>query len=557
MKSMPKKLGLLAVAALLCAACGGVKQVSGGPPAEEGGTKGGTLTVLAISDFGHLDPARNWTMPDMMFGTRLIYRTLTTYRAGSSEIVPDLATDLGTSADGGTTWKFTLKDGLKYEDGTPIKAADIKYNVERSMSPDISSGPDYAQKLLVGGTDYKGPYDGKSLDSVETPDDKTIIFKLRRPAGEFPYTVTLTTFSPVPPAKDTKVEYDNRPFSSGPYKIEKYDRGKELVLVRNEHWDPRTDTVRLALPDRIHVKQGQDKDTITDRLIAASGEDATAVAWGSAGPQSLSKILPDPRAKERLFTGVTGCTSTLVFNMTKKPFDDPKVRQAIHYALDKESVQTAMGGPNMADIATAYLPPAMTGGAKQDVYAIPPAGDVAKAKALLAESGIATPLKAKLTATTGSSNNVEVAIQESLKKIGIDVEINAVDGSVYYDLLGDQAKADEMGVYGWCPDYPNGSSFLPPLFDSRGIKKTGNSGNVAHFKDAAIDKKIDDIYAILQKDASNKAWQELDSQIMRQLPQAPLYLEKRGYLVGKNVVGAVNHPVWAAQLDYAVIGVKK
>ncbi|WP_308164346.1 ABC transporter substrate-binding protein [Nonomuraea sediminis] len=518
--------------------------------------KGGTLTVLAISDFAHLDPARNWTMPDMMFGTRLLYRTLTTYKAGSSEIVPDLATDLGVSEDGGKTWKFTLKDGLTYEDGTPIKAADIKHNVERSMAADINGGPDYAQKLLVGGTDYKGPYEGKHLESVETPDDRTIIFRLKRPAGEFPYTVTLPTFSPVPESKDTKVGYDNRPFSSGPYKIEKYERGKELVLVRNEHWAKQTDPVRLALPDRIDVKQGQDKDTITDRLIASAGEDATSVPWGSAGPQSLSKILPNPQAKNRLVGMVTGCTDTLVFNTTKKPFDNPKVRQAIYYAIDKESVQTAAGGPNMSEIATSYLPPTMTGGVKQDVYQAPPTGDVVKAKALLAEAGVSTPLKVKMTASSGSSNPLEVSIQESLKKIGVDVEINTVDNSVYYDTIGDQGKADELATYGWCPDYPNGSSFLPPMFDSRGIKPTGNSGNVAYFKDPAIDKKIDETYAITDPSASNKAWQALDAQVMRELPQAPLQWGKRAYLIGKNVVGAVNHPVWAAQLDYAVLGVK-
>ncbi|GAA2313387.1 ABC transporter substrate-binding protein [Nonomuraea roseoviolacea subsp. roseoviolacea] len=556
---MSKQIGLLAIAVLLSAAAcgGGGKAAEPKSGASSAVTKGGTLTVLAVSDFDHLDPARNWTMPAIMFGTRLLYRTLVTFKAGSSEIVPDLATDLGTSEDGGKTWKFTLKDGLKYEDGTPVKAADIKHNVERSMAPDISGGPDYAQRLLVGGTEYKGPYGGKHLASVETPDDKTIIFRLKRAAGEFPYTVTLPTFSPVPEAKDTKVEYDNRPFSSGPYKIEGYERGKELVLTRNEHWDQGTDPVRLALPDKIHVKQGQDKDTITDRLIASSGEDATSVPWGSAGPQSLSKILPNPQAKERLFTGPTGCTSTLVFNLNKKPLDNPKVRQAIYSAIDKESVQTAMGGPNMADIATAYLPPAMTDGTTQDVFQIPPTGDVAKAKALLAEAGVATPLKLKLTASTGSSTPVEVSIQESLKKIGIEVEINPVDASVYYDTIGDQGKADELATYGWCPDYPNGSSFLPPLFDGRSVKQTGNSGNVAFFKDPAIDKKIDEIYAITDPAASKKAWRDLDAQIMQQLPQAPLYLEKRGYITGKDVVGAVNHPVWAAQLDYAVIGVKK
>ncbi|MFD8962743.1 ABC transporter substrate-binding protein, partial [Streptomyces anulatus] len=219
-----------------------------------GGTpkRGGTLTVLSNQDFAHLDPARNWVMPAMDFGTRLIYRTLTTFRAEpgkkGSEIVPDLATDLGRSSDGGRTWTFTLKPGLVYEDGTPIRARDIKYNVERSFAPDLAGGPDYAQRYLADAEGYAGPLDGKHLDSIRTPDDRTIVFSLNRPVAEFSYTVTLPTFSPVPESREKGVQYDLRPFSSGPYRIESYARGKKLVLVRNTHWDAATDPVRKAYP---------------------------------------------------------------------------------------------------------------------------------------------------------------------------------------------------------------------------------------------------------------------------------------------------------------------
>lgn len=119
-----------------------------------GGTpvKGGTLHILSNQDFSQLDPTRNWVEPEMDFGLRTLYRSLTTFKAAPGaeglQIVPDLATDLGTPSDNARTWTFHLKDGLKYEDGSPIVTDDIKYNVERSFSAELPGGPDYAKQYL-------------------------------------------------------------------------------------------------------------------------------------------------------------------------------------------------------------------------------------------------------------------------------------------------------------------------------------------------------------------------------------------------------------------------
>ncbi|GHH72880.1 ABC transporter substrate-binding protein [Streptosporangium violaceochromogenes] len=551
--------GLLAAALVIgVAGCGSSKSptASGGEPATGTPTKGGTLTVLSNQDFSHLDPTRNWTMPHMDFGIRLLYRTLTTFKsepgAAGAEVVPDMATDLGTPSQGGKVWKFTLKDGLKYEDGTPIVADDIKYNVERSFAPELPGGPNYAQVYLAGGDKYKGPLKGERLKSIETPDDKTIIFKLKRPVAEFSSTVTLPTFAPVPKAKEAGAQYDNRPFSSGPYKIETYDRGKELVLVRNEHWDPATDTVRKALPDKIVVKQGLRQSVIDDRLIDSRGDDENALTYSDVSAASLAKILPKPETRARLISEISGCTDMLGFNTTKAPFDDPKVRQAVHFALDKQALQTAEGGPDMAEIATAYLPPALSGGQAQDVYGLPQTGDVEKAKALLGGKT----LDVGMTISTGDKL-VGEAVQSSLKRVGINVTLNPVDPSVYYDTIGDTAKTPDMFIYGWCPDYPSGATFLPMIFDSRTIVEKGNSGNVWQFKDKAVDAKIDEIQAMTDGDAANKAWVELDKQIMEASPAVPFMWKKKPLLVGKGITGAYGHPVWSGQLDYATLGVKQ
>lgn len=367
------------------AACGSEDDTSSGK-------SGGTLTVLYTQDFAHLDPQRNYVMFAMDFGTRLLYRTLTTYAAkpgqAGTEVVPDMATGTGKTSDNGKTWTFHLKPGLKFEDGSPITSADVKYGVERSFAPELPEGPGYARTMLEGGDEYEGPYKDKDgLDSIEAPDAQTIVFHLKEPSMDWPKITTLPTFAPVPKAKDTGVNYDNRPFSSGPYKVESYDRGQRLALVRNPHWSKATDHVRQANPDKIVVDEGLAQTTIDQRLIADQGKDQRAVTLYSVAPASMPRILTRPDVKKRFISATSMCTRFLAMNTSKPPFDDPKVRQAMQYAVDKEAYRTAHGGSGVGELAGSYLPPTLTGGKAQNVYQAPPNGDPAKSKQLLAAAG--------------------------------------------------------------------------------------------------------------------------------------------------------------------------
>ncbi|MEU0003616.1 ABC transporter substrate-binding protein [Streptomyces sp. NPDC006314] len=526
-----------------------------------GGTphRGGTLTVLSNQDFTHLDPARNWVMGDMDFGTRLLYRTLVTYKAApgpdGGKLVPDLAENLGVSSDGAKRWTFKLKEGLKYEDGSPITAQDIKYNVERSFSPDLPGGPDYAARYLAGAEGYQGPGHGKHLRSIRTPDDRTIVFELRKPFAEFPYATVLPTFAPVPKAKDKGPQYDNRPFSSGPYRIESYDRDKQLTLVRNPHWNPATDTVRKAYPDKVVVVMGLRGNQIDDRLIASQGKDASAVSWGKLRPESTPKVLTRADVGKRLLAESSNCTEMLQMHTGRAPFDDVKVRRAVQYALDREGVLTASGGPALNDVATAYMPGPLFGGKQPDTRKIPPTGDVEKAKRLLKEAGKPDGFSTSITVSNGDKG-VGEAIQQSLGRAGIKVTIETVDPSAFYDTIGDTKNRTDLVYSGWCPDYPSGSTFLPFVFDGRYIKEKGNSGNHSLFRDKATMKRMDEIAAMTDARRANKAWQELDGQILAKAPAVPAVIERMPLLLGGNVAGAFGHTSFGGQIDYATVGLK-
>ncbi|UQA92105.1 ABC transporter substrate-binding protein [Streptomyces halobius] len=529
-------------------------QVIGGTP-----KKGGTLTVLSQQDFTHLDPARNWVMSDMAFGTRLLYRTLVTYKASpgtaGGDLVPDLASDLGTPSNGARTWTFKLKKGITYEDGTPVTAQDIKYNVERSFSPDLPGGADYAARYLAGAEGYKGPAHGEHLDSIKTPDDHTIVFELRKPFAEFPNVTVMPTFAPVPKAKDKGPRYDNRPFSSGPYKIESYARGKKLVLVRNTHWSPDTDEVRKAYPDKLVVVMGLKQNQVDDRMIASQGADASAVSWYALRPESAGKVLPNAEVKKRMLAESTNCTDMVQMHTGRAPFDNVKVRQAVQHALDKDAVLTASGGPAFNDLSTAYMPTTLFDGKQPDTLKIPATGDAEKAKQLLKEAGKPNGFSTKITVSTGDKGRAE-AIQQSLAKAGIKVTIETVDPSAFYATIGDTTNRTDMVYTGWCPDYPSGSTFLPFVFDGRYIKEKGNSGNHSLFRDKATMKRMDEIAAMTDVKQADKAWRQLDGEILAKAPAVPVLMRRWPLVLGTNIAGAYGQTSFGGQLDYATVGLK-
>ncbi len=532
---------------------------AGAGTADTKGTKGGTLTLLESADFDHLDPARNYVADSLNF-SRLIYRTLTTYKAvpgkDGTTVVGDLATDTGTATDGGKTWKFTLKDGIKYEDGTVVKAEDIKYGVERSFDPDLPEGNQYMQQFLADvPAGYKGPKKsgGKELPSIVVAGN-TITFKLKKPVGDFSYTVAEPNVSPVPQTKDTGIQYDNKPFSSGPYKIDTYKRGKSLVLVRNTFWDKKTDKVRGAFPEKIVVTEGLDPTTIDQRLLADSAQDQTAVDFDTTlAPESIPQAMSNPSARARTVTGFDGFSRYLAIN-TKK-VTNLKVRQAIEYAVNKETYRTARGGASAGAYLSSNIVPTTPGFKKFNLYPAPPQGDPAKAKQLLQSAGV-TNLKLNLATTNvGKGITSAVAVQAALKLAGITVNIQQLDAATYYTQIGVTAKEPDLVFAGWGPDWPSASTVLPPLFDGRQIKPQGNQ-NFAQLNDPKLNAEMDRISAITDTAKQAVEWGNLDEAIMKQAPVVPLIAGKAIIMHGSKVNGAYLHNYFG-QFDAVSLSVAK
>ncbi|MEU6378125.1 ABC transporter substrate-binding protein [Streptomyces sp. NPDC046909] len=548
------------------AACGPDDNDAKGSGGDSTPHKGGTLTVLNSEPQTDFDPARLYTSGGGNVPS-LVFRTLTTRNresgAAGAKVVPDLATDTGRPNKDATVWTYTLKEGLKYEDGTAITSADIKYGIERSFAPELSGGAPYLRDWLVGAADYQGPYKDKGgLDAIETPDDRTIVFHLNKPEGEFPYLATQTQFAPVPKAKDTGTKYEEHPVSSGPYKVVKNENDGETVLLeRNTYWSASTDAERKAYPDKIDVRSGLDSSVINQRLSASQGTDAAAVTTDTnLGPAELAKVTGDKELAARVGTGHFGYTNYIAFNPKVKPFDNPKVRQAISYAVDRSSVVNAAGGSSLAEAATTFLPDQKSFGYEAyDLFPAGATGNAAKAKELLKEAGYPNGLTVTLTHNNAqnfkTSPEIATAIQDALKKAGITVKLQGLEDNNYSDTIHDVKTEPGFFLAAWGADWPSGGPFLAPIFDGRQIVKNGSNYNSAQLNDASVNAEIDAINKLTDLDAAAKRWGALDKKIGEQAVTVPLFHPVYKRLVGKDIRNVVISD-WTGVLDISQVAVK-
>ncbi|GHH79139.1 ABC transporter substrate-binding protein [Streptomyces sulfonofaciens] len=550
----------LATAAVACAGPKDKDEGAKGTP-----HKGGTLTILNTEAQTDFDPARLYTSGGGNVPS-LVFRTLTTRNrangAAGSKVVPDLATDLGTPSKNATVWTYTLKKGIKYEDGSPITSADIKYGIERSFAAELSGGAPYLRDWLVGGAGYPGPYkDKKGLDSIETPDARTIVFHLNKPEGEFPFLATQTQFTPVPRSKDDGTKYENHPLSSGPYRvISNENDGEHLVLERNRYWSAANDTQRKSYPDRIDVRSGLDSAVINQRLSASQGTDAAAVTTDTnLGPAELAKISGDKSLAARVGTGHFGYTNYLAFNPKVKPFDNPKVREAIAYAIDRSSVINAVGGTSLAEPATTFLPNQEAFGyTPYDPFPAGKSGNPKKAREVLAEAGY----KHGITLTLTHANQdpeagpeIATAVQDALKKAGITVKLRGLEINQYRDAYKDVKAEPGFFLARWGADWPSGGPFLAPIFDGRQVVKDGANFNHAQLDDPAVNKEIDAINKLTDLNAAAKRWGALDKRISAQALDVPLFHPVYKRLYGKDVKNIVISN-WTGVLDVSQVAVK-
>ncbi len=545
--------GTTASAAADTKAAAALDPTAKGPaPEVAGAKKGGTLTVSYATAPADMDPSAQFYQDSGAIMTRLTQRSLTSFvtRDGKQVLVPDLATDLGQVSADGLTWTFTIKDGIKYSDGSAVTAEDIAYAVKRSFAF-TDTGPTYQVDFLKDGAKYEGPWDnpetqntfGDTFAGVEAQGNK-VIFHLEKRWETLPYFAAFTQVSPIPKAKETKNrDYGNTALSTGPYMIKSFTQGTELTLVRNPNWDPKTDPARTAYVDSYVFKFGQDSIKVQQGILASNGPDATTLNW-DAIDASLADQVTGAKASQ-FVNGQSSCVAAINMDSRKIPLE---VRKAIAMAYPFDDINKAAGVTPLSQTpASTLIPPQIPGWLDYKLPGLTGTGngDPVKAKEMLKAAG-KEGFELVYYYTNDDASNVAQQVNQvrktKLEAAGFKVTDMGVPNKERRKLIAKLDGPHNMlqSPGGWCFDWPSADSIFPPMVSSTQIKNNGtNWGNLS---DPKIDAEMERIQKLSIADQGPE-WGKFDKWLMETyLPAIPYYYSRSNLLFGTKVKNVINDP---------------
>jgi peptide/nickel transport system substrate-binding protein len=474
--------------------------------------QGGKVTVLTAGVPFTFDPTRAY-YTDSTAIMSLVTRALTQYvydpESNDMILAPDMATDLGTPNEDNTEWTFTLKEGLKYEDGTDVKPEDVAYAVSRSFAiEELPDGPTYQLQFFLDGDTYKGPYKDKSPYKGVEVNGNDITIKMSRPFPEMDYYASFPVFTGIPQAKDTKEEYGNHPLATGPYMFSDYKPGSSLTLVKNPNWDPATDPGRIQAVDEWDFKFGEDTAKIENTILSDTGDGQTTLTYDNVTPPTYKKVTTD--SPDRLVVGTSPCTFMWYMDMTK--ITDINVRKAVGYAYPYVDAWKAAGeivGLTRVP-STSILPPGTAGRVEYDVLGIKGQNtDPAKAQELLKEAN-AEGYEIKFLYATDDPLSVSAKDQlvKGLEAGGFTATPIASTAEKIREERSNYDSPINVRSSGWCSDWPSGGSWFPAQWDGALVGLEGMP-NPANFKEADADAKQKEILDGSADEAA-ASWGEFD-----------------------------------------------
>ncbi len=513
-----------------------------------GAVAGGTVTALGTEEPTSMDPTEAYTQSTLSILSGLVTRSLTQYvfdpASQSMVVVPDIATDTGTPNADFTEWSFTIRDGVRFEDGTTVTAEDVAFGIKRSFDrKTFQEGPAFSNFYFLDGDSYLGVYtSGTSYRGVVVEGD-TVTVKMARPFPDMPYWAAFPAMGPIPERGSDPGSYGRHPLATGPYMIADFTPGESLTLVRNEQWDPDTDAGRHQYPDRFEFRFGVPSEQVGATILGDSAVAQTALSTENVSVDEYRRA----QTLDRLTLGAGPCTYGWYLDINKIP--DIRVRQAIGYAYPYQEAARRRGeifGVTSLP-GTSILPPGFPGRRSYDVLDIEPGStDPEKAQALLGEAGL-LPGEFEVTFPYITSDPVSVAVTETvvpaLEAAGFKAKpypVSTIDD--YFSLNEDPHAPINVRTSGWCPDWPSGSAWFQELF------KSGSKFNFAQLDEPTIDAEIERIRQLPVEEQA-AAWGALDESIMTDfypvvVTHYPGVALLHGPKVGGMHVDAFTKPTW-------------
>lgn len=513
---------VVAVLAVIAAGCGSSNKKSASSTSSSGSNSGKTFDTLHVvwGDTDYMDPGLSYRLESWQLFQN-IYEGLVTQKhasgADSTTVIPALASALPTVSSDAKNYKFTLRKGLKYSNGKPVKASDFPATIIRDFNMN-SPGVGFYSNIVGSEGCEKNPTTCKSISGIIADDSAgTVEIKLQKPQSDFLYVLSLPFSALVPKGTPAKPLTNPPPPANGPYVMTSYQPHKSFVIKRNPNYKAGSiPTVPQGNPDVVI-------GTITDDLAAS----AQKVISGSADydenllpTDRLSTIQKKYGDQVKFFT--TPSTYYFFMNQRTPPFDNLKARMAVNYGIDRDQLVKIRGG--LGKTTQNFLPPTYPQYKKIDFYK----HDVAKAKQLVQQSGTAGQAVTVYGVNTDPSKSVVEYLAGQLTKMGYKANVKLLAHGVYFTTIGNQATKAQTGWADWYQDYPNPIDWFDVLFNGNRITQTHNN-NYGNSDFASVNSLIEKLKnSPTTTAAQNGLWAKVDSDLVTKYAATVPYINRSG-----------------------------
>jgi peptide/nickel transport system substrate-binding protein len=488
--------------------------------------RGGTLRVVGVPS--NVDPAVDSQNSPMFFdATQLTLLALPDQ--GGTRIVPEASAALPTISADGRTYTFTIRHGLRFSDGSPVTTANFAAAFQRILDPHLQ--PSYIADMFSDIAGARAFMKGKAatIPGVMAAGNKLVI-RLAAPAGSLPARLAMPYVTAMPVDLPVVVGGVRTPFpSAGPYAVSEFTPNKSFVLVRNQYWRRDLLPGRPANVDRIVSVSVPEKEAVheveTNRLDSI---------WWTSVAQRPALVAKYGVNKGRIFVRPSGDMMFIALNNDSPLFrNNPKLRQAINYALDRPALVRQLGllGARPTD---QVLLPGFPGFHDWRLYPLAQP-DLTKARSLAKgnlRGGKAVMLTFAESAYYYYGPGVGQVVKRDLARIGLTVTVKKFEAGTMYRKTAMRSGWD-LAISGWFPDYADPFDFLNLLFDGQYI--SGVASNVSRFDDPVFNRRLR-ASAKLTGSARLQAYAALDRDLIREeAPIAPFGLRNRVIFVSPSL----------------------
>ena len=549
--------GCLPIAlAVVVSACGSSSDdsTSKATPAATATKDGGKVTVLMGTAPDFLDPQEGYTTQSAE-ATWISYLGLYTYAHKNGqpggEVIPGLAKNFPKLSSDGRTYTLTLRSGLKYSDGTAVKASDFPYTIERALK--LNWG---GKSFFTGYIEGAAAYDAgkaKTISGINADDSSgEITITLTKPYGAFLNVLAFPSAGLVPSGTKMSNLSNDPPPGVGPYAIKDVIPNRSFDVIRNPNW---SDSIVPGVPAGhvdLNVKIASNTQTEAEQVLNNS---ADVFDWADQIPPSLVPQVKS-QAADRYKQQNTISTFYFFLNTNTKPFNNQLARQAVNYALDRRALNRLNGG-NFTQTCW-FLPEGLIGHPTGTCPYGDPNGapDLAKAKQLVQQSGMAGQPVTVWSETRSPRKEFVAYFTDVLNQIGFKAKSKVIADAQYFATIGNRKSEPQTGFADWNQDFPNPSDFYL-LMDANSIQDTNNQ-NFSQVNDPHIQTELKVLNAVPadKLDSVADRWQKLDEYVAQKAYIAAYGQEKQPMFFSNriNFGAAVFSPLYGN--DFSSIALK-